>query len=229
MSLTVSVIVPAFNEEKRIRNVLEFLAKSDIPNEVICVDDGSTDKTNRIIHAVSGITCVDLPENKGKANAIVEGILVAKSDIVLFIDADLSGMTDDVLRALVDPLASGSYDVAIAYPAMVEIILLFRPLTGERGYFRKDLLPHLEALRNKGYRLELALNHLFCNKRIKITQVAGVTQLHKEGKYKLSTAVRREAGAWKELIGEVLEQEKPLQFTYEAYLKHYYIPTNRRQ
>src|SRR3981081_3064483 len=107
MSLTVAAIVPAFNEEKQIRSLLRFLSKSSMLDEVICIDDGSTDKTNQTIDSVDGITCIDLPTNKGKANAIVEGIIAAKSDCTLFIDADLSGMSDTALKTLIEPLQSG--------------------------------------------------------------------------------------------------------------------------
>jgi len=223
MSLTVAAIVPAFNEEKQIRSLLSFLSKSSMLDEVICIDDGSTDKTNQTIHSVDGITCIDLPTNKGKANAIVEGIIAAKSDCTLFIDADLSGMSDTALKTLIEPLQSGQYDVSIGFPSKMEDVTLFRPLTGERCYFRKDLLPHLEDLKAKGYGLELALNYLFRDKKVKFSRLDGVCQLHKVRKYDKLTSMKREFGTWKELIGEVTDQDNPLAYTYGAYLKNFYV------
>ena len=228
MPLTVTAIVPAFNEEKRIKDVLVFLAQSPLIDEVICIDDGSTDDTNKIIHTISGVTCIDLSVNRGKANAIVEGIIAATSDCVLFIDADLKGLTDKALRTLIEPLASSKYDVSIGSPTKIEDVTLFRPLTGERCYFRKDLLPHLADLRAKGYGLELTLNYLFRDKRVKFSWLRGVSQLHKAGKYDVRTSIRREYGTWRELAGEVSSRDNPLSFTYGAYVKHFYVkPRNR--
>ena len=223
MSLTVTAIVPAFNEEKRIRNVLAFLAQSSLLAEVICVDDGSTDGTNEIIRTIPGVTCISLPINQGKANAIVEGILAAKSDCILFIDADLKGLTDKTLYTLIEPLASGIYDVSVGSPTKIEDVTVFRPLTGERCYFRKDLLPHVEDLRAKGYGLELTLNYMFRDKRVKFSWLRGVSQLHKARKYDMRTSIKREYGTWKELAGEVSSHDRPLAFTYGAYVKHFYV------
>ena len=84
-SKKVTVIVPAYNEEKTVGKVLGVLTSSNIPDEVICVNDGSTDNTlNEIQKYKENIVIIDIGENKGKGNALVEGIKKATGEILLF-------------------------------------------------------------------------------------------------------------------------------------------------
>jgi cellulose synthase/poly-beta-1,6-N-acetylglucosamine synthase-like glycosyltransferase/peptidoglycan/xylan/chitin deacetylase (PgdA/CDA1 family)/spore germination protein YaaH len=88
----VSVIVPAFNEEKVIVKTLKSLLKSNYPNfEILVVDDGSTDNTSRIVKE----NFADEPQvqlftlsNGGKANALNYGLKRAKGEIIIGLDAD---------------------------------------------------------------------------------------------------------------------------------------------
>ena len=86
----VSVIVPAYNEEKSIAMSLESLLSQDYGNyEVVLVDDGSTDKTFEIARRYEGPKVkVIHQENKGKAAALNAGINAASGAIVLTVDAD---------------------------------------------------------------------------------------------------------------------------------------------
>ena len=88
----VSVIVPAFNEEKVIAKTIKSLLKSDYSNfEILVVDDGSTDQTSRIVSEKFG----DNPHvqlftlaNGGKANALSFGLTQARGEIIIGLDAD---------------------------------------------------------------------------------------------------------------------------------------------
>lgn len=86
----VSVIVPAFNEEKTIASSLESLLSQDYDNyEVVLVDDGSTDSTLEIARKYEGQRLrVVHQENKGKAEALNTGIRASTGSIVLTVDAD---------------------------------------------------------------------------------------------------------------------------------------------
>jgi biofilm PGA synthesis N-glycosyltransferase PgaC len=99
----VSIVVPAFNEERTIDDVIRGLLALDYPRcEIIVVDDGSSDGTyRRALAAASprdGITVrVVSQANKGKASAINRGIAVARADYVLCVDSD-SVLTPGSLR-----------------------------------------------------------------------------------------------------------------------------------
>lgn len=228
MNYTVSAIVPAYNEEMRIRQVLDMLSRSKYLDEIICVNDGSSDRTGEIAEAFAKIRLINLAHNGGKANAIAEGVLAAKGDLVLFIDADLEGLTDETIQQLIDPIRKDGYEAVVALPTRLHDVTFFRPLTGERCYLRQDLLPHIEELRSKGYGLELALNYLYSHKKVKIFRMSGVTQLHKIKKYAPHTAIGREIHTWRQILGEVVAHKRPAHFAYHAYVKNYYVKPKHR-
>lgn len=88
----VSVLIPAFNEERVIeRSVTQVLSSENVRVEVIVIDDGSKDRTSEIVKNAFGndprVHLITL-ENGGKARALNHGLAVAKSDIVVALDAD---------------------------------------------------------------------------------------------------------------------------------------------
>ncbi|GAA3893923.1 glycosyltransferase [Sphingomonas limnosediminicola] len=98
----VSVLIPAFNEERVIeRCVLEVLASTDVRLEVIVIDDGSTDRTSEIVErAFRDDQRVQLLmlENGGKARALNQGLALARSDLVIALDADTQFESDTIAR-----------------------------------------------------------------------------------------------------------------------------------
>lgn len=114
-----SVIVPAYNEEKRISQTLEalkaYFSRKDFPYEVIVVSGASSDKTVALVQdfarSFPGLTVIDQPVNKGKGDAVKEGMLHAKGAYRLFMDADNSVPVDYFDEFL--PYFSQGYDVVI--------------------------------------------------------------------------------------------------------------------
>ncbi len=110
-----SIIIPCYNEEKDIkRNVIEkvlpFLKSSNIDYELILVNDGSKDNTEKEINSIEGVVPVSYTPNRGKGGAVAEGIRRASGDYVLFMDADLSTDLKDIITVnnLID-----KYDMVI--------------------------------------------------------------------------------------------------------------------
>jgi len=110
---TVSVIIPAYNEEKLIAQTVRYHAESDYPKnllEVIVVNDGSRDRTSReVLRAVqqypeTSIRLINLPKNEGKRSALAAGIQAAKGEIIVTNDSD-SFVQPDAVRKIVQPLA----------------------------------------------------------------------------------------------------------------------------
>lgn len=96
MKLKLSIIIPAYNEEKIIKNTVEqvlfFMEKKPYKWEVIVVDDGSWDKTYSLAQEfkAENVRCIRLDPNRGKGGAIRAGVMEAKGEVILFFDADLS-------------------------------------------------------------------------------------------------------------------------------------------
>ncbi len=105
----VTVLVPAFNEEKTLRASVESILASDYPDlEVIVIDDGSTDGTSAAIEdlATGGRIRLLRQTNTGKAGALNHGIQSASGEAVLFTDADSlfqPGTVRQMVRWFADP------------------------------------------------------------------------------------------------------------------------------
>lgn len=89
---SISVLVPAFNEEKTIENTIHAIFEIDYPvTEVIVLNDGSTDRTKKIVEKLmktySKLKIIN-KKNTGKGDSINEGIKIAKGELVVVVDAD---------------------------------------------------------------------------------------------------------------------------------------------
>jgi len=87
-------VVPCYNEESRVGNVLDTLTKSKYINQVIFINDGSKDNSLRVAKEYSNIKIINLKENTGKGNAVSKGLKHVKSKAVFLFDADLVGLKE---------------------------------------------------------------------------------------------------------------------------------------
>ncbi len=108
MEKKVSVIIPAFNEEENIANVIDKSKKCKYVEEIIVVDNKSTDKTQEVA-TKKGAKVVKC-EQQGKGYAMEEGIKQAIGDIIVFLDADIADYTDDVVDRLIKPIVEEKVD-----------------------------------------------------------------------------------------------------------------------
>ena len=109
-----SIIVPIFNEEKTIVEIIKRILAQPWEKEIIAVDDGSTDRSVQILKEMAkeydNIHVILFPKNRGKGAALREGFLNAKGDIILIQDADLEYDPADY-KGLLVPLLDGRADV----------------------------------------------------------------------------------------------------------------------
>ena len=118
--IDLSIIIPAYNEAARIGPTLKafhrFLSGRDASYEIIVVDDGSTDTTVALVHALrfelAHLTLISSPSNKGKGHAVRTGMLAAKGNIRLFSDADGSTPVAE-MEKLLNVLGRGETAIAI--------------------------------------------------------------------------------------------------------------------
>jgi glycosyltransferase involved in cell wall biosynthesis len=109
---SISVIIPALNEEEPITGVVRECLATNIPREIVVVDNGSTDRTAKRARE-AGAKMVSEPR-RGYGRACLAGIraLAPESDVVVFLDGDGSDCPE-FMNQLVDPLAAGPYDFVI--------------------------------------------------------------------------------------------------------------------
>lgn len=113
---SLAIVIPAYNEQHRLPRTLDLLAKAladlSVPYELIIVDDGSTDRTPAIVRARAEawpeLRLISLRRNYGKGRAVRVGIGAARSDVVLYTDADHS-VDIRQWQLLTDALESGAH------------------------------------------------------------------------------------------------------------------------
>jgi len=115
-----TVLIPAFNEENNIEYTIKglknfnntFCRKNRLDLDIMVIDDGSQDQTGlRALDA--GVRVLQLKRNKGKGNALREGLKKTDGDIIVFLDADLRESSSEAYK-LISPILSNEADVVIA-------------------------------------------------------------------------------------------------------------------
>lgn len=109
----ITVIIPALNEEKTIRHVVSLANNSPHVTEVIVVDDKSMDGT--VEEARKEGATVITSTKLGKGASMKDGVLVAKNEVIAFLDADITTYPDNVIELLTAPLLNKEADFVKSY------------------------------------------------------------------------------------------------------------------
>lgn len=198
----VAVLIPAYNEEQTIADVVEIALQ--LTPEVWVISDGSSDDTVAQAEQ-AGAMVLDLQPNRGKGGAIFAGVLVAKAPYVILLDADLRGLTLNHLHALLDPVTSGQLDMTIGIFSgggfMTDFGNRMTPhLSGQRASSRRFLLetPHLADQRWP----EPAITEQLRRQRIRWSFIAlpQLTQVMKEQKRGLWRGIEHRIRMYWELL-----------------------------
>ncbi|MDR1818861.1 MAG: glycosyltransferase, partial [Methanobrevibacter sp.] len=107
---SVSIVIPAYNEEKDIGSIVSIVKKISYVDEIIVVDDGSYDKTVAKANE-AGASVISHTSNQGKGSAIETGFKHSKGDIIAFIDGDLQNLSTEQVDAMVKPIMEGKTDI----------------------------------------------------------------------------------------------------------------------
>src|SRR5437868_5885187 len=98
----ITVIIPALNEEKTIRNVIQQARRNELVDEIIVVDDLSLDNT--IAEAKKENVRVITSTHIGKGDSMREGMLMARNEILVFLEGDTPNHAEDIVKILTEPL-----------------------------------------------------------------------------------------------------------------------------
>lgn len=169
----ISIVIPAFNEEKNIGQTLKylknFLTTQNFNYEIIVVDDGSQDNTFAVSKDYK-VRVIKLKKNYGKGKALQIGMQKAQGDILVMLDADLKESVMEVIK-LIKPVIENKCDMAIAKfkhtgggglgvlknfaKLSVKILggqYIEFPLSGQRA-FKKEVFTKIKKF-EKGYGIE---------------------------------------------------------------------------
>jgi polyprenyl-phospho-N-acetylgalactosaminyl synthase len=156
--------------------------------EVIVVDDASKDATARVARE-KGARVISLETNAGKAGAMEIGVKAAATNIVLFLDADVTGMTHEKISLIIDPVVEGRLDMHVGIfdrPTLLtkKFFYVLPVLSGLRA-LTKEVWYKVPVEQKKGFRIEIALNHAArkWGKGTGYEIVTGLKHLIKEKKY----------------------------------------------
>ncbi len=187
--MKISCIICAYNEAPRIAAVLAAATGHADLDEIIVVDDASTDDTIEVVERFPTVKIISLPKNGGKSRAMVHGLNAAQNDHIMLLDADLANITERDIQALAEPVLSGQADVSVslrknAYGIHHAIGLDFT--SGERVIPKSllaDVLHEIDKLPKFG--IESYMNQLIIKRRMRLAVVrwAEVTHMRKSEKY----------------------------------------------
>ena len=99
--MRISVVIPVLNRPVALREAIESVAKQTVlPDEVIVVDDGSSDNSSDIARSFN-CRIIELKDNKGEGNARNKGVEEAKGEYLFFVDSDIY-IEEDTLQVIYD-------------------------------------------------------------------------------------------------------------------------------
>lgn len=157
----VAAIVPAFNEQETLADVLAALKSVSLIDEVLVVSDGSTDRTIEIARGM-GVKAIHLRENHGKGRAMAVGVAHTRADILLFVDGDILKLTRAMLESLLEPVLSGRSDMNVGIRNRGRLInsihgKLVPLLSGIRA-MRREVFEAVPEDHIEGFAIETELN-----------------------------------------------------------------------
>ena len=130
MPLSLSIVIPAYNEEDRIvhtiRQTLAYCSQQQFKTEIVVVSDGSTDRTEAVVQQFTPgprvrLQVLSYHPNRGKGYAVRYGMLRAVGEQIMFMDADYSVEIEEIAKGLA--LLAQGYDIAIASRALAGSVI----------------------------------------------------------------------------------------------------------
>ena len=179
----VTVIIPALNEEKTIQQVIQLVSNSPVVDEILVIDDKSCDNTIKQARKFEKVRIYTSPK-LGKGSSMRDGMLLAKNEVLVYLDADILTYPPNIVELLSDPIIKGEADFVkscfdrqagrvtelVAKPLLSllfpDLARFSQPLSGMIGC-KKNLLKKVEFANDYGVDVGLLLDMHLLGVRIK--------------------------------------------------------------
>lgn len=179
------VLIPCYNEEKHLSQLLAVITTSPYVAQCIVVDDGSIDNSAMVARKYKNVTLIKLPNNEGKGSALRAGLEQVTTPAVLLFDADLYGLRSEHITMMVqtyerhpDGLVIGLTDKSNSAQNWLRENVL--PLiSGQRMLSTNNLRQVLKETLSNGYGIEPYMNYYFRKHHTTILTLSGVNDIPK--------------------------------------------------
>ena len=176
--MKVIAVVPVYNEEKTVKDVLEVLNLSKDIDKILVIDDGSIDKTPDIIKRLktNKIEYIRLHKNIGKDNVLRKYAKNINSEIVMIFDSDLIGFEkhhiENMLNALVEEKAGMVIGLRDKGNFLANLIMPYFPLTGGERALRTNIFKDIIKIHfRERWGLEWIMEDYLKKKKLKIAKI----------------------------------------------------------
>jgi glycosyltransferase involved in cell wall biosynthesis len=209
----VTAIVPAYNEGPRIGSVLDVLTTYEGFEEVIVIDDHSSDNTGGVAKTY-GVKYIRNPENYGKGRSMDIAVRESCGEVIFFADADVKGINHAVVNKVLAPVLRGETSMFIAMRNRkiyyLRFLMPFIPLLGGERALKKSLWEKVPDDYKRGFRIEAALNFYakYYDNGLNFEVFHVLSQEIKERKYGLFQGLRSRFKMFYEIIGSQLYLER---------------------
>lgn len=169
----VTCIIPVYNEARRIHGPIQAALDCALVDEVIVINDASTDNTKDVLQKMKRVTAIHLEKNMGIAYALQRGARAASGEILVFLDSDLIGLQEHHICDLVQPVIDNPNLVTMSLRQ--NSLFVFRLvgmdfITGEKAISKKLFLS-LPSVEDSRYGFVLYLNDLLLKRKTPIISV----------------------------------------------------------
>jgi glycosyltransferase involved in cell wall biosynthesis len=217
------VVIPARNEASTVAGVVRAALGAEGVGTVFVVDDGSTDETAAVARRagaeVVAVLASDAPGHKGRA--LAAGMAASNAEVVVFFDADLTGVVPEHFEELAAPVLDGPFALScgvLSYgPIRDPLFMRLPPITGLRA-LRRELFEAVDLANSRGFQIEILINEALVRRGwpSSVRSLAGLHHRTKVAKRGWRRGLRASLAMWRDLL--VCLRTIPL-WTYPAYLR----------
>lgn len=217
------VIIPARNEASTVAGVVEAALRARGVGKVFVVDDGSKDGTamaaRRAGAEVVSVVASNAPGHKGRA--LAAGVAASNAEVLVFFDADLTGVLPKHFEELAGPVLEGAYALScgvLSYgPLRDPIFLRLPPITGLRA-LKREVFEAVDLAHSRGFQIEILINEVVVRHgwRSSARSLGGLHHRTKVAKRGWRRGLAASLAMWGDLLSCL--RIVPL-WTYPAYLR----------